>query len=63
MKWSVSATLQRVAVLNMFGLQTEPPRQARGPPRQTVGPPRKGAAVGVGIMRGVFLGDLRDSEI
>ena len=33
-----------------------------GPPRQATGPPRQGAGVGVGMLRGVVLADLMDSN-
>ena len=40
-----------------------PGHSATGPPRQATEPPRQGARVGVGTLRGMFLGDLKDSEI
>ena len=36
---------------------------AAGPPRKAMGPPRQGAGVGIGMLRGVFLGDLKASKI
>ena len=33
------------------------------PPSKAMGPSRSGAGVGVGMVWGVFLGDLNDSEI